>query len=177
MKTNFKKRLWISGSIIIGSLLIGIGGLYYFSGSLNASANTFLNDRAAAQAQTAALGKLAELQQDAPSAVVYQDAINKLLPDQYALINFPTWLSPIAQADGVTVNATLGDNLNPPSGGTPGTAPFSLNAQGSPAGIAAFLEDIESKSQSFLLTVSAFDMTSQANGSAELTAQGYVYFQ
>lgn len=177
MKTNFKKQLWISGIIIGGTILIASFGFYYFSGSLSAAVARVVRNRAAEQAQASSLGKLAELQQDAPAAANYETAINDLIPSEYALINFNEWLGTLGNTFSVTASAELQGTPATPAAGSIGQAPFNLTADGTFANIVAFVQSLESKAPAYLLSLSSFEITSDSGGNAHLTAQGVLFFQ
>lgn len=177
MKTDFKKRLWTSAAIIFGSIILGAGVLFYLAQNVSANATKLISDRASAQARAVALEKLAELQQDAPVAATYTADINALLPTQYQLINFKQWLANLGTTDGVTATFAFQGTPTPSQPGTPGTAPISLDIQGPFSNVINCLQDLESKAPGYLVQVSSFDLTNDANNNANLTAQGMLFFQ
>jgi len=176
MKTNFNWRLFISIGAIAGSIVVAVIALVYLSGDLDANASKLVSDRAAMQANTAALGRLAELEHDAPLAAAYQTAINSLLPTRTDLIDVPPAVATLASADGVTATLSFQGNPAAAMAGSLGTVPFSLDAQGSLDNVTSFLADLETKTTGFLLIVNSFDVTNGAAG-AHLTGNGTIYFQ
>jgi Tfp pilus assembly protein PilO len=176
MKTNFNKRLAWSVGIIVASIVLIVGAIVYAANDLNADANKFVSDRAAMQANTAALARLADLERDAPQAILYGTAIDALLPTQANLINIPPEVAALAAADGVTATFTFKGNPSAPPAGSVGTVPFSISVQGTLANMASFLQDLESKNSKFLLSVDSFSVNNSGN-TADLTGQGTLFFQ
>ena len=69
---QFAKKLWISFGIIVVSIAIAGGALYFFSGDLSANADAIVAARAALNQQTTAVENLASLKQQAVTAAQYQ---------------------------------------------------------------------------------------------------------
>jgi hypothetical protein len=180
MDTQFNRRLWISSAIILGSIAIASAAFYYISQDISGNVNKIVADRMLINQQTNAVSTLAELKDDAASAQPYQAAMEQLLPTQDGLIGFSGWLQGIGNADQVAVTTTFNPNAiinnntpgNPNSAGAMG---FSLQAQGSVAAIAAFMEDIQTKS-GFFVQINSFNLVGGSSGDM-LSAQGLVFFQ
>jgi hypothetical protein len=116
------------------------------------------------------------LETTAPEAALYEAAMEKLLPDQYGLVDFGPWLTKLGNQYGVTASFSFQGNPSAPPAGTLGSAPFSLTAQGdSIQSLTNFLKDIESQAPGYLLSISSFDLSNSANPS--LTAQGTLFFR
>lgn len=176
MKDKFTKQLWISFGIIFGSIIAAAAGLYVLSGSLDTSVAKIVRTRTLLATQAAAVGSLAELKKDAPVAQQYQNAINQLLPDQYGLIGFNSWISGIASNHSVSATVSFQGNPVIPSAGTPGTAAFSMTVTGPISNVTAFIQDIETQEPAYLLSLSSFDLTDDGT-TATFTGQGNLYFQ
>jgi len=175
-RNQFVKQLWISSGIILASVVILAAAIYYCIGDLSAQAGMIVDDRAALQNRTDAVADLARLKAGAPPAAQYQSAIDQLLPDQYGLVTFGSWLARVGNQYSVTTNATFQDSFVPPQGTSAGTAGFSFDAEGSPSNLIAFLDEIDTKSSGFLLTITSFDFTSDGTN-AKVTGQGTIFFQ
>lgn len=175
-KEYFIRQLWISCGVILGSIVIAAGVLWFIGGQLSMEAAAIANDRAVAQSKTDALANLAQLESEVPQATQYQSAMDQLMPDQYGLVTFTEWLSQLGAKYGVTTNAAFQGAVTPSAGTTPGTAQFSFSAEGSPANLTAFLDGMNTKSSGFLVTLTSFDVT--GNGSNEdMTGQGTAFFR
>ncbi len=176
MKTNFKTRLLINGGIIVVSIVFGVVAFVYLSRDLHSAADKFVSGRATTQANTAALGRLAELEHDAPAAAVYETAINTLLPTQSSLINTPPEVTALATADGVTANFSFQGNPSTPAEGSFGIVPFSLDVEGPMEQVTTFLSDFETKANGYLLNITSLSVLNSDSG-AHLSAQGNLFFQ
>lgn len=171
-----KKRLWVSFGIIFGTIIVASAAVYYYAGEVHDEAGKIVVDRTLIAQQEAALSNLAALKQDAPKAAQYEAAINQLVPDQYTLITFSKWLTTIAQKYNVTAGSSFGGNPSNPGAGTPGVESFSLQAQGNQNDMVKFLQDIETESAGFLLSIDGFDFTTDGANS-RITANGRLFFQ
>lgn len=163
----------ISASIIITSV-----ALYYFSNDIAAQAGKVLLDKEAVSEQSDQLGSLAQLESDAPKAAGYAIAMNQLMPDQYGLVGFGPWLNQIAKKYNVIASYSFQGQPTLSTSAAPGSIDFSLSAQGSTGDVVSFLNDIESQSPGFLLTLNSFDyMNDLSDGSAAETvkAQGILF--
>lgn len=176
MKKYFAKQLWISFGIVIGSMAIAAGVLYVFFGKMSAEANAIVVDRAVVQSNTDAVAELAQLEGQAPQAAQYEAAIDQLLPDQYGLVSFPQWLAQVGAKYDVTTSAGFQGSVTPPTGMTPGTVEFSFTATGAPTNIVAFLNDIDTQSSGFLLSLTSFTVTNTGS-SEQMTGQGTLFFR
>ena len=174
MKNDIKKQLWISGAIIFGSMVVAAAVVYYLSFDIAAKAKAIADDRSLTDQKTGVLAVLAGLKAQAPQAAAYQAAIDQLIPSQDGLIGFGGWLNQIASSDGVTANFSFDGDPVPASGNIPGYVAFSLNASGPINNIVNFLDDIESKSPGFLLSIKSFDLTEQT-ANYQIVAQGQLF--
>ena len=176
MKDNFKRKLWISLGIIIGSVVLASVGLYILSGSITGAADKVIADRTLVRSQTTALSSLASLKHDAPVAAKYVDAINKLVPDQYALVTFGQWLQVLAGKYGVTTHFSFQGTPATPAPGSAGTAAFIADAEGSVTNLTLFMKDLEAQAPGFLLSLNTFDLTDDGVNS-RVIVQGILYFR
>lgn len=174
VKDRFIRQWWISAGIIVASIAIAAGILYFFSEKLSAEANAIVTDREMLQEKTDAVAELAQLEADAPPAARYQAAIDQLLPNQYGLVTFTQWLGQLGTKYNVTANAAFQGSVVPSSGTTAGAAQFSFSAEGSPSDVAAFLDDMNARSSGFIISLASFDVVN--NGANEtVTGQGTVF--
>lgn len=176
MKDNFKKQLWLSAGIILGTIVIASVGLYFLAGSLSDEADKIIVDRVQIQTQTNALANLAALKRDAPQAAKYVKAIRTLIPGQYGLVGFGQWLNTIGVKHSVTTSFALQGSVTPASAGAAGGAGFSMDAEGTRSDVISFLRDLESQAQGFLLSIDAFDITRNGDR-ARLVAHGTLFFK
>lgn len=179
MKDNFARKAWISLLIILGSIIVASVVLYYFSNDIAFQASKIASERKAVNGQNSALGSLASLKSDAPKADAYAVAINQLLPDQYGIVNFSSWLDAIAKKYNVTVTLSLSGSGVPsaqPTPSSPGTVDFSFTASGSTGNVTQFLKDAEMESSGFLFNLGSFDYTTEAS-SEKVNAQGTLFFK
>jgi hypothetical protein len=168
-------KIWLSLAMMAASIIVAFFAIQFLSGKLSVTSNAIVDDRATVQSETNALANLAQLEADAPQAMLYQAAMNQLLPDQYTLVTLPQWLAQLGGKDGVVVSAAFQGAPTLPSGETPGAAQFSFNAQGTPQNIATFLDDMNKKSVGFLVTLTSFGMTSDGLNE-NVTGQGTAFF-
>lgn len=173
---QFIRKLWISSGIILTSVVVLVGAIAYCINDLSVQAGAIVDDRASIQSRADAVADLAGLEAAMPAVGEYRSAINQLLPDQYGLVTFGSWFSRIGSQYGVTANATFQNSFVPAAGTSAGTAGFSFDAEGSPANIISFLDEIDTKSSGFLLAVTSFNFTSDGTN-AKVTGQGTVFFQ
>jgi len=174
MKDTFKRNLWISVSIIVGSIMLAWIGVYLLSGQITGQVKKIIADRSIVAQQATALASLADLKRDAPKAAPYENAINTLLPDQYQLIGFSEWLDGRGKQFSVTTHFSLQGTPAPSAPGTVGTAPFSADAEGSAENLLAFMKDIEIQAPAFLLSISSVDFVNDGLNS-RVTFQGTLY--
>jgi hypothetical protein len=173
---SFKKEWWMSGSIIVGTLVIAAAILYILSGDLSGQAGQIVADRAFIAGQNAALSDFAALKSNAANAVPYTNAMQKLLPTHDQLIGFPGWLASQGDVHNVSVSSAFQGTNTPATASAPGSDSFSLSATGAESDLAAFLGDLETKAQGYLLTIDSFELISEG-GNYRLSAQGRVFSQ
>jgi hypothetical protein len=179
MKDNFKKKAWISLGIIIGSIILASAAFYYFSSNLSVQANKITLVRQAASNNNNALNSLALLKGDESKAEIYTAEMNQLLPDQYGIVNFNSWLVKAGASYGVSVSSAFVGSGNPSvqaTASTPGTINFSLSVQGPVGDTTKFIMYLESESTGYLLTLTSFDYTSDVSGE-KVNAQGILFFR
>ena len=176
IKDRFTKQLYISLGIILASIAIAAGALYFFSGMLSSQADVIASDRVTVQSKTSAVADLARLEADASQATRYQAAIDQLLPDQYGLVTFTQWLAQLGAKYGVSTNAVFQGSIVPSSETTAGTAQFSFSAAGSPENIVAFLDGMNVKSSRFLISLTSFDVANDETNE-KVTGQGILFFR
>jgi len=174
MKSRFAKQLWISFGAIVLSIIAASGALFYFAGDIDSQVEKISNDRLLAAESVAALGVLAQLEKDAPDAAKYAAAMDALVPTHDNLIGVPAWISTIAAKDRVTASLSFLGNNTPASVSSPGTDGFSLVVDGALPDISTFIDDLESNSPQFLLSIGSVDLVSNG-GSYRLTSQGMVF--
>lgn len=173
---NFQRQLWLSISIVIVAIAAAAVGIYILSGQMTATAQKIVNDKNLIASQSASVGILAALENQAPKAAAYLTAMRTLLPTHDALIGLPAWISNLAQKHNVTASFSFTGNKTAAAETMVGTDAFSLGVDGSPSDIAAFLEDIEYQAPGFLLSIDSFTFANQGS-SYHLSAQGEAFSQ
>ena len=180
MEAGYKKQFIISGVVIVAAALGAFALFHVFAGDIEATVAKILKDEETIAAQAASLGDAALLTKQAPDAVRYQAAMDKLLPRQDGLIGFGQWISTLGAQHQISATASFRSAANPL--GAPVAAGdvnfnqtnFALSANGNLNDIVAFLADIESKAPGYLLHFSDFDLVNN-NAIYQLQAQGVVY--
>lgn len=160
MRNNFQKKLWINFGVIFGAVAIAATAIYFLSNDLTAQADKIVSDKTLIAKQTAAVGAFAGLKSDAPVAAQYEAAMKKLLPVHDDLINFSQWLTSVGSSHHVSVSFAFQGGLTAATADVPGSDAFSMSATGSSADLLAFLTDIEIQNQSFLISISSVNLTS-----------------
>jgi hypothetical protein len=176
MSADFKKRLWIRVGVIAGSIAIAIGAFWYFSGVITTQAAKVAMLKQEAANNASAEAQFAALESAAPKAARYAAAFQSLLPDQSSLINFNAWLVAAGQRYGVQVAGAFRGTPVPPAGNTPGTASFTITAQGPEGSLVPFLDYLTQNDPGFIVSFKSFDYTNDRT-QENLTAQGVTYFQ
>lgn len=176
MTITFKRPLIVSASVILGSIVIAVVGFFYLSQSIADQAGRIAKDRADIAAQTTALASIAKLRAEATQAAVYTSAMGKLLPTHDGLISFGQWISRIATTDHVSASVSFRGNDVMPSNDAFGRAGISLDMSAPIANIIAFLNDIESKTPGFLLSLASLDLV-PSGSDYRLSAQGTLFFR
>ena len=163
---HFARRLWIGFGIIIASIIIAGGALYFFSGDLSANAAAIVSARGALNEQDAAVANLAGLKQQAAQAAQYQAAMDQLVPDQYGLVTFTQWFAAQGTQYNVSASAEFQGEPISSDGTTPGSAPFTFTVSGSIANLTSFLDAIGAKSSGFLVLITSYNITDPARDTA-----------
>lgn len=172
------RQVWIGLGIIVGSIALAAFAITYYTGHLAAQAVAIAQDRATMQQQTESVSTLASLEHSVSQASQYQTAMDLLMSDQYGTVGFGTWFSQVAKQYGVTANAQLqGDSVAEPQGTSPGAIGFAFDAEGSPSGLASFLDAASTKSPGFLISITSFDYTNTPGGGAKVVGNGTVFFR
>lgn len=174
MSVAFKQPLWISFGIVFGAATVAGVAIYFLSGDITAQADKIISDKTLVTRQAAVVGILASLKSDAPKAAQYSAAMKKLLPTHDELIGFSPWLNALGQTHNVSVAFSFrGDNAGATASSL-GTDGFSLSVTGSSKDILSFLQDIETRAQSFLLSIDSFEF-GQSDSGYRLNAQGRLF--
>ena len=173
---HFKRRFWISVSIVIVTIMVSSLALYFLMGSIEETANAIGAARAATAGDNAEFQDLANLKKDAPTAATYQAAMDKLLASQEALITFPTQIDSLSRADAVSVSFAFQGSPTAATPSAPGSEGFTLDISGPMANILAFLKDFESNSPVLLSSLNTASLSGE-NANDTLRMQGMVYFK
>ena len=176
MNDSFKKYLRIGVGVILGSIAIASVAFWFFSGGLHVQADSIIAEKTAVKNEASAVANFAALESDAPKAAQYDLAIKKLVPDQSGLITFNAWISQIAK--GYRVIATVAYQGDPtlPAGVVPGSAAFTMTAQGPENSIVPFINYISAQAVGFPFSFGSFNFTND-RAQENFTGQGILYFR
>lgn len=176
MKNSFNRYLWISFGMILGIVVITTVAFYFLVGDITLRSNVISANRALIAEKNNSLVTFAEIKQDSAQAAEYKTAMDKLLPTQKELINFPQWLQNVAVSYSVTANSSFATDMTPASSTAPGTIGFSLTAEGGNDNVISFLRNLESQAPGFLLSFNSFNL-SQNGDDAKVVVGGNVFFR
>ncbi len=176
MKDNFKRKFWISISVVIGTIAASSVALYFLSIRIEEAANVIAATRTGTASQNAEFQDLANLKKNATAAATYQVVMDKLLASQEALITFPTQVDALGRADGVSTSFSFHGSPISASTSTPGNAVFSLDVSGPIDNLLSFLKDFESSAPILLSSLDTVSLTGDGSNYT-LTAEGAVYFK
>jgi hypothetical protein len=175
MKNAFGRQLMMSLGIIIFSVALAAGAMYYFSSDITKQVNAIITNKSRVARQAEATSILAALKHDAPRAEQYSAAVKKLLPPHDDLLRFrDEWVKSVGRSHKVTATVTLRGDDVPASASAPGSDGFSMSIDGAAGDIAAFLEDIEASTSDFLLSIDSLDVRKSDSGYS-VTANGRVF--
>jgi len=163
-------------SVIVGSVILAAVGFWLLSGSITAEADRVVAQKVAAQETTNAVANFAVLKAAAPQAAQYGVAIQKLMSDQSGLITFSSWVNQAANKYNVTATVAYQGDPVPSSAGVPGTANFTMTAQGPENSITPFVNYLSSQAAGFMLSFGSFDFTNDQD-QENIIAQGTLYFR
>lgn len=173
---HFKKQLWISTAIIVGSVILAGIALFLLASHIDSLTLKITGARQAAADESAAYGMLAGLKRDATAAAQYQIAVDKLLPSQDGVIAFSSQVNQLAVNEGVSSNVSFQGDATPPAPPLAGSINFILSATGPIDKVLAFIKDVELKAPVALSSIDTFDL-SRSGGGYTISAQGKVYFK
>lgn len=176
MHDGFRRRFWIGVTIILLGIVGGIAAFSYFSGAIGAKADQISMAKMKTGSDANALANLASLEGDAPEAARYDAAIHQLIPDQSGLIGFNAWIGQVAAQYKVNASVSFRGDPVPPSGNAPGTAGFTLTAQGPEGSLIPFFDYLTTRATGFIVSFTSVDFTNDQSAES-LTAQGITYFR
>jgi hypothetical protein len=176
MKDNFNRYVWVSFGMVFGALVIAIIAFYFLSGDITSRSSAVSAARVLIAQQNNSLLAFAEIKQDSVAAAKYKTAMDKLLPMQSELINFPQWLQTVAATYNVTADFSFTTSMVPATPTNPGTIGFSLTANGGNANVISFLKNIESQEPGFLLSLGPVTL-SQNGDNTNVVVGGNLFFR
>lgn len=175
MKDEFKKYAWTGFAVIFCEVIVVAGAFYFLMGDIASRSNAIAATRVLVAQKNSSLAAFAEIKKDTAEAATYETAMDKLLPAQNDLINFPQWLQNFAATFNVTTNFLFGETVAAtPS--APGSIGFSLTAQGSEGDTLSFLKNLESQAPGFLLSFDSVNLTESGSG-AKVVVTGEMFFK
>jgi hypothetical protein len=157
-------------------VILAIVAFWFLLGSITAQADRVISQKNATQEGTNAIASFAVLKAAAPQAAQYEAAMQTLLPDQSGLITFNSWVNQAAKKYSVTATVAYQGDPVPATAGIPGTANFTMTAQGPENSIAPFMDYLSSQASGFILLFGSFDFTNN-QAQESVIAQGTLYFR
>ena len=176
MKDNFNRYVWVSFGMIVGSLIIAVVAFSFYTGDIASRSSAISAASALIAQQNNSLLAFAEIKQDAAEEIKYKTAMDKLLPMQSELINFPKWLQDVAATYSIAADFSFNANVTPATPTSPGAVGFSLTVDGGNSNIISFLKSIESQEPDFLLSFNSFDL-SQNGDDTKVVVGGNMFFR
>jgi len=176
MKDNFNRYLWISFGLFFVTIVVAVGAIYFLTGDIASRSSAISAARAIVAGQNNSLAAFAEIKQDSAEAAKYKTAMDKLLPTQNELINFPQWLQNVAATYNVTASFSFTASMVPAAPTVPGTIGFSLATEGKNADVISFLKNLESRAPGFLLEFSSFNLI-QSGEDTKVVTGGNIFFR
>jgi hypothetical protein len=161
---DFRKKVYVSVSVILGSLVVFAIVVYFLDSALGAAAKEIIGLRQASGERVATLEALSELKGQAEEAAVLQKKIDALLPTQDALFSFTQYLDSLARARGISVTPAPLASPVAPSATAPGHATFSISLSGDSKNITDFLSDLEFRSTKFVLALDTITFLPESSG-------------
>ena len=176
MKDNFNKYLIFNFGGIFLAIIIAFVVYSFISQDITANTNKFISNRDLILRQDNALSSFSKIKEEMTQIAPYQTAMDKLLPSQNELINFPDWLQNTAGMYNVVETFSFASGTVESKGLDPGYINFSLVVDGSSDDAISFLKYIESSAPGFLLSFSSFSLLNSQNDT-KITVAGKLFFK
>lgn len=175
MKDHYGRDVKIGVGLIVASYLAALGALYAIAGNLDTSVAKILQDRTKTQAQLQEINLIAELKNESAVAEGYRAAMDKLLPNQDRLLDFPRWIDSLARNHGVGARFSFQGDAVSAQGTSPAYIAFSLDLTGTIPNLGSLLRELESAQEAqFLVGVDSFNIA-RSGDSYRLGLQGKVF--
>lgn len=175
MNDHFRRHIVISSAVIITSLVVFGGGLYWLNNDLETQAERIINARNTVARRSSSLEALAELKQVAPRAEEYQRTMDRFLPTQDELIGFGSWLENLGRVRQVSVDFSFEGGQTASTENAPGFIPFSLRLSGGHQNVVGLVGDLELAGTQYLISLGGIELTRNGNV-YKISTSGYVYF-
>lgn len=176
MHEHFRRYLWMNAGIILASFLVFGLIFFLFSRTLDKKVAQVLASRAVIAQRSMDLETLSKLKTDTATAAEFQKRIDALLPPQDSLIGFPQYLNTMARSHALSSVFNFDGVPNPAVPPAPGYVDFSVTVEGDAANIRSFVDELENKTNKFMVNVQGFVLVPRADVyHAELN--GRVFFQ
>lgn len=176
MKDKFNKYLIFNFGGIFLAIIIAFVAYSFISQDITANTNKFVSDRDLISKQNDALASFSKIKQETAQITPYQTAMDKLLPSQNELINFPDWLQSMAGTYNVVETFSFASGTVQAKDLTPGYVDFSLIVDGASNDAIAFLKYIESSAPGFLLSLDSFSLLNSQQDT-KITVAGKLFFK
>lgn len=177
MAENFRKKLLIGISLIVGGFLAFGAIAYFVSGILSAEAQKISLDRDTIRNHSDLIEGLAKQKSSSPEVEKFSQAVDLILPPKDQLVNLSGWLDSLSRARNVSVNFSFSGETVPVSGTNAGYIRFSLNISGDYANVIDFLRDIELKSPKYTVSFDTLDLKKNGVTNYIVITNGRVFFR
>jgi hypothetical protein len=176
MKDNFDKYLIFNFGGIFLAIIIAFVAYSFISQDIATKTNKLISDEALISKQNNALASFSKIKEEITQITPYQSVMDKLLPSQNELINFPDWLQSAAGTFNIAETFSFASGTVPAKDLTPGSVNFSLVVDGMANDDLSFLKYIESSAPGYLLTFTSYSLVNNTNDT-KITLNGKIYFK
>ncbi len=177
MAENFRKKLFVGISLLVGGFLAFGVIAYFISGAIAAEAQRISSDRDMIRNHSDLIEGLAKQKSSSPEVEKFSQAIDLLLPPKDQLVNLSGWLDGLARAHNVSVNFNFSGETVPVNGTNAGYIRFSLNVSGDDTGVIDFLRDVELKSPKYTVSLDTLDLKKNSDTNYIVVTNGRVFFR
>jgi Tfp pilus assembly protein PilO len=177
MDHHFRKKVWLGLGILVASIAVLGGMLFWLAGKVKKDSEKAALTRAAIESYSRAVAILAELKSRAAEVDALSRKLNALLPTKDDLIELPKFLEDQGRISGVGVTLSFsGGSATEPQADRPGSIGFSLDARGETERLRSFFRELETNSAKFIVVLDSLDVN-LSGGEYRATAQGRAFFK
>ena len=131
--------------------------------------------RGTLRGRTRQIETLAQFKEIAASIDGYEQKLQELIPPETKLLDFQSWISRLGSDYGVSVRSAF-HGTGKTVAGNVSTNGFSLEVNGAPTNIRAFLNDLERTSDRYIVRLSGLEV-SESRGLYSIRTSGEVLYR